>query len=232
LRALTRFAAAAAAAGALSGAVSRTGGAASPVRATAALFTAFGLATCLAAAANGPSSSLRGRVVVSGLVAALAFAAAWIVAAIAGEPLLFGACAVVAGAAVLAGGVASIVRARGASRVHATFAGAALPAALAGVVFVADPFVEWRGSETAEAPARSAAVIGASPLAAIAGDAGCDWQRSAWMYDGPARGTPGLSAVGRYYWSRPASPWAWALAAAAAGLAARAAARRRSTMAG
>jgi len=167
LRALTRFAAAAAAAGAVAGAVSRSGGTESPsVRATVALFASFGISSCLAAAANGPSGSVRGRAVRGGIVGGLAFASAWIAAAIAGEPSAAGACAVVAGAAVLSCGAASLVRSLGANRAHATFAGAAVPCALAALVFVADPFVEWHGSQTAEAPARAATVVGVSPLAA------------------------------------------------------------------
>ena len=41
----------------------------------------------------------------------------------------------------------------------------------------------------------AAAVVSLNPIASIAADAGLDWQRSKWLYDGPAPGTGGIDPV-------------------------------------
>jgi len=216
VRALTALGAAAAA-GTVLGLAARFVVAAGAPRAAAALFAALGVAVCAGAGAGSASSSnaLRRGV----LTAAAALAGAWCCAAVAGAPGLVGAAAVVAGAAAASFGAALLVRAFGAGEGHAAFAGAAPVAVLAAAVFAADPFVEWNAGGPGSLD-RAYAVIVVNPLASIAADAGVDWQRTRWMYDGPAPGTPGLSVIGQYYPSRPASPWAWAAAAAAAGFAA------------
>lgn len=214
MRALT-VAAAALGAGLALGAAAHGLHAPPSARAAAALFSEFGLMACAAAAmgAAAPASVARG-----GLAFGAAFVGSFAAASVAGEPAVVGACAAVAGASALAFGVAAAFRSGGAGAGHAAFAGAALPAALAAIVFVADPFVEWQVTDAA--PGRAAAVIAVNPLTSIAADAGVDWQRTKWMYDGPAPGSSGLSVIGQYYPSRTTSPWLWATVAVAAGFAA------------
>jgi hypothetical protein len=200
-------------------------------RAALAVVVLLGVASCAAAAWNAVDVSLAARLRRGGLVGALSFAAAWSAVAVAGRPALVGSALVVAAAAVLACGVATATRAVGVASGRAVFLGAATPLALAASIFVADPFVEWRGSSTPEAPSRAAAVLAVEPIASIARDAGLDWQRSKWLYDGPTAGAPGLSVIGRYYPSSPSSPWTWGGAAAVAGFVALALATPRRTAA-
>lgn len=192
-----------------------------------AMVAAFGVAVCAASAWNAGGDSIVTRCRSGAAIFVTTFVAAWTAAATSGNASLFGAAAVVAGAAAAAFGVATFARARGVGAAHAAFVGAAAPAVCAALLFVADPFIEWNGSTTADAPDRAAAVLSANPIASIGADAGVDWQRSTWLYVGPTSGSTGLSVTGRYYPSRPTSPWAWGLAAAAIGFAALAAARAR-----
>jgi hypothetical protein len=217
----------AAVAGAALGAASRSVVEAREPRAVAALFTAYGLAAACAAAFDAAGAGVAARCGKGAGVAATALGAAWAAAAAAGVPSALGGAAVVAGAATAACGAASLLRARGLAHGQATFAGAFVVAAAAGLVFVADPFVEWKGAGDG-ALERARVAMAASPLASIAEDVGLDWQRSTWLYDGPSPGAPGLSVIGQFYPSRPASPWTWALCAAAAGALALAAASPRS----
>lgn len=106
---------------------------------------------------------------------------------------------------------------------------AALALAPAALIFVADPWIDWRGGRP-ESPERAELVLRVNPVAALTspqGGLGADFQRMPWMYDGPAEGVPGLSLVGQYYPAVPPSPWAWGGVALTAGLAAAFAARRR-----
>jgi len=192
-----------------------------------ALVAAFGVAVCAASAWSAGGDAIATRCRSGAFVVASAFVAAWAAAAAAGNASLVGAALVVAGAAAAACGAAAFARARGVGAAHAAFVGAAAPAACAALLFVADPFIEWNGSTTADAPDRAAAVLSANPIASIGAAAGVDWQRSKWLYVGPTSGSTGLSVTGRYYPSRPTAPWAWGLAAAAIGFAALAAARPR-----
>lgn len=193
-------------------------------RPVASVFTVFGLAICLGAAvrADGPE---RWRA--AALAGGAAAAAAWSAATAAGDPSLVASAAVVGAAALAACGVAALVRRY--SSAPAAFAGAFAVAAPAAFLFVADPFVGWTGGGEGTLD-RAQAVVTVNPLASIAADAGIDWQRRKWMYDGPAPGSTGLSVIGQDYPSRPSSPWTWALAAAALGSAALAAARPRSML--
>lgn len=204
-------------AGAALGAASRLLPAVADARAAGVLVAAFGLAVCAAAAAPGPGGSLRARMIFGAGLLATAFASSWACAAAAGRADLAGSAAVVAGAAIAAHGTAALLRAVGAKPGRATFGGAAALGAFAGLVFVADPFVEWNAGGPGSME-RARSVIAASPVASIADEIGLDWQRSKWMYDGPGTGTPGLSVIGQYYPSRAAPAFAWAAGAAAAGL--------------
>jgi hypothetical protein len=205
-------------------------------RAMVALIVAFGVAPCVAAALgaarNGADDSLTTRSRTVGVVALATFAGAWTAVAVAGRPSLVGATAVVAGGAVAAFGAATLVRAWTGDVGRAILFGAGVPIACAAALFVADPFIEWTGSTTAEAPSRAALVVAVNPVASMATDVGIDWQRSQWLYDGPpagapgVRATPGLSVAGQYYPSRPTSTWSWALVAAAFGFGAVAASRK------
>lgn len=203
-------------AGAALGAASRGFDASTDARAAGALVAAFGLAVCAAAATDAGDASLRARTRGGVLVLATAFASAWACAAAAGRADLAGAAAVVAGAAVAAHGVASVLRAVRVGPGHAAFGGAAAVALTAGLVFVADPFVEWNAGGPGSLE-RARAVTVASPIASIAADAGIDWQRSRWMYDGPAIPARGLSVIGQFYPSRATDAFAWAAAAGMAG---------------
>jgi hypothetical protein len=212
-------------AGAGVGAATRLTDASPAHRAVLALLVCLGLASCLAVIADAGGASVAARWRHGALIAAAAFASAWAGAAAAGVASLVGGGIAVAGAAVLACGSATLLAVLGRSRGRARFAAAALPLACGAIVFVADPLIEWRGASTEEAPARAAAVVAVSPIASIAADAGVDWQRGRWMYDGPRPGAGSLSVIGPYYPSRPTPAWLWGAAAAALGFAALAAAR-------
>ncbi len=229
MRALT-LVGVAAAAGAAVGAASRFVAQGDARRAAVALLATFGVAVCSASGWKAGEDSMRARLRRGALVAAAALVASWAAAAASGSPACVGAATVVAGAAATACGVAMLARARGVDAGRAAFIGAAVPSAAAAALFVADPFVEWNGSQTQEAPARAAALVAVDPVASIAADVGVDFQRSTWMYAGPAPGTEGLSVVGRYYPSSPTPAWRWGLAAAGIGFAALALARRSGTL--
>jgi len=203
-------------AGAALGAASRAFDVSPDARAAGALVAAFGLAVCAAAASDAGEAPLRARMLGGVRLTATAFAAAWACAAAAGRADLFGAAAAVTGAAVAAHGIASLLRAVRAGPGHSVFGGAAAVAMTAGLVFVADPFVEWNAGGPGSLE-RARAVMVTSPIASIASDAGLDWQRSKWMYDGPAIPVRGLSVIGQFYPSRATDAFAWAAAAAAAG---------------
>jgi hypothetical protein len=215
VRALTR-AGVAVLAGAALGLASRALAAVPEARAPGVLVAALGIAVCAAAAISSRGGSLRDRLLGGAIVLAATFVASWACAAAAGRAELAGGAAVVAAAATAAHGTANLLRTAGVRSGRATFGGAAAVAMCAGLVFIADPFVEWNAGGPGSLE-RARAVIGASPIASIAADADVDWQRSKWMYDGPGTGASGLSVIGQYYPSRPTPPFAWAAGAAAAG---------------
>jgi hypothetical protein len=185
-------------------------------RGSAAAVCAFALAVCLA-----PCAARGGRV--ERLLCAAASGALAAVAAVlaSGGVGLVGAAVVTAGASSLALGVSLVAArwdplARGAGLV-----GALVPFALAALVFVADPWIEARGSGP-ESPARASLVYRLSPIAALTsldGGTGVDWQTRSLLYDGgPEGGAGGFSVIGQYYPSRPSSPLVWGGLAALAGV--------------
>jgi hypothetical protein len=146
-----------------------------------------------------------------------------------GGPGAAGAALVPAACALLAAGLRTAAGALGIRAGTASFAGAGLALAPAALLFVADPWIDWRGG-TSESPVRAARVLAANPLAAMTAPSvglGVDFQRMPLLYDGPSPGVPGLSLVGQYYPSVPPSPLAWAAVAGAVGAVLVAAARER-----
>jgi hypothetical protein len=184
------------------------------------MFVAFAVAPCLASSGR-PEIAFAARIRHAGLVFLTAFAGAWVAAALVGAPQAFVPALVVGGAATLAAGVAAMLRARGASAAVAALFGPAVVMAPAGALFVADPYIEWRGP-AAESPARADLVLRMNPLASmgqslVVDGVALDWQRSTWLYDGPSPGARGLSVIGQYYPSRPTPALVLALTAAALG---------------
>ena len=126
-----------------------------------------------------------------------------------------------AGIAALAAGVAGVLRRTGVSVGTAPWLATAVVCLPSALIFVADPWIDWRGG-TLESPERARTVLRASPLAAMTSadrGLGVDWQRMPMLYDGPAPGVPGLSLVGQFYPARPPAPWGWGLGSLAAGAA-------------
>ncbi len=199
--------------------------AAAAERASAAVLVAFAVAVCVAPIVNGrvPVGVFRGMACVAaaavtgGVCAGLAvFVAGGIDAS--GVP---GAITLVGGAAALAAGGAALARTSRTLSPGSGLLGALLPLLLAALVFVADPWIEWRGSGPAS-PAKAAWVYRLSPIAAATspeGGTGVDWQTRSLLYDGGTEGgSGGLSVIGQYYPSRPAHPIAWGGLALLAGL--------------
>jgi hypothetical protein len=197
-------------------------------RVAAVLFTCFGVAASIAPAFGCGADRVAERLKRAGVVAVLALAFAWTAAAVAGDASALGGAAVVASGALAAFALSALFASRGASASRAPFLGSLAVSVLAGLVFVADPFVDWHPGEGSLG--RSSAVLSASPLASIGADAGIDWQRSRWLYDGPPPGTQGLSVIGQFYPSSPSPPWLWSLAAVVVSAAAVCAARPRSML--
>ncbi len=190
--------------------------------ATAALLIVLAAAPCVGAHVGSQAAAydLGARLRSAGVVfvaTAVAGAAAILVAG--GAVGDTGAGLVPAGAAMLALGVAAVLGSRGASAVAATICGAAVPALLAALVFLADPFIEWRGPD-ASSPRVARIVTSLSPLAAATSPRGgvdVDWLRMPLMYDGPEGSGAGLSVIGAYYPSRSPPAALWAACAALAG---------------
>lgn len=199
-------------AGALLGAAIRLGAAEAlpEERGSAAAICAFALAVCLAPAIRGPGLTRS----LAALVGGAGMAAAAVLAA--GGSGSVGASAVTAGAALLSVGVCASAARWATLAPAAPLVGALGPLALAALAFVADPWIEPRGSGP-ESPSRAALVYRLSPLAAITspeGGTGVDWQTRSLLYDGgPEGGGGGLSVIGQFYPSRPAGPLAWGAAA-------------------
>lgn len=124
-----------------------------------------------------------------------------------------GAAAVVFSTALLAFAAAVAAR-RFASPGGAAALGAAVPVALTGLLFVADPLVEWNGAAAASQTVANW-VVRVNPLAAgcsLSGGLGVDWLRMPLLYDGPGMGGGGLSVIGQYYQGTPyPSPYLWSL---------------------
>lgn len=136
---------------------------------------------------------------------------------------------VAAAAAVLAFGLRAILGTLRASVPAASFSAAALALAPAALLFVADPWIDWRGGSPAS-PGRARIVLTANPLAAMTSPSGglcVDFQRMPMLYDGPSPGVPGLSLIGQYYPAIPPSPFGWGAPVLGIGAALVAAARRR-----
>jgi len=179
-------------------------------RASAAVIVTLALVACAAPALPGAPPRRMLRAV---LVGAAAAAACVLVAGGAGA---LGAAAVVAGVAALATGAAILARSVSSSAPGSALLGASVPCVLCALVFVADPWIEWRGSGPAS-PSRAALVYRVSPVAAVTspeGGTGSDWQTHSLLYDGgDLGGRGGLSVIGQFYPSRPAAPLAWGAAA-------------------
>lgn len=132
-----------------------------------------------------------------------------------------GAACVPAAAALLACGIATVLAAVRVDRGAAAFAAAAIVAAPSAWIFVADPWIEWRGSDAATSPSRAQTVVAANPVASITsfdGGTGVDWLRLRLLYDGPGPGEGGLSRIGQYYAARETAPGVWAGSAGFLGL--------------
>ncbi len=213
-RAVTVTCGAALGLGAAAGAVTRVVAASAlpAERASAAVVIVLGLAIALA-----PAVPPRGRAGVLRATGAAALAAIAAPVVAGGDGFAPGAALVVAGVAALAAGAALVARRCGAAPGSAHVLGAALPALLVGAVFIADPFIEWRGPASNGAET-SLWVYRANPVAAAtsqSGGTGLDWQTRPLMYDG--HGAGGLSVIGQYYPVRPPSAWAWGALALALG---------------
>ena len=117
---------------------------------------------------------------------------------------------------VLAAGAARATQ-RLAGAASATVIGALVPAALTAALFVADPFIEWRGS-TGGATGRAHAVFRVNPLAALSDGTGAPWLTRPLVYDGPDPTSAGLSAVGQYYPTSPPGALPWSAAVALVGV--------------
>jgi hypothetical protein len=210
---------------ALHGGLALAGGAAVgvPVRLladgpTPAERAAAAMTVVLAAAVVGGAGAARGETSRAGRLASTARVAslAWIAASAAGAAAgggagALGGAVVVAACAALACGLRAVLDRRSARPAAAEFAAAGLALAPVALLFVADPWIDWRGGSP-ESPARAGAVLAANPLAAMTshrGGLGVDFQRMPMLYDGPAPGVPGLSLAGQYYPSVPPSPFAW-----------------------
>ena len=199
-------------------------------RAAAAVLLVLAAAPVVAAAVVPEEAQLRGRLRVAGAT----FVHGWLAGAVAGLVAGAGlsattAALVPAGVAALAAGLAMALTGRGVQQATALFAAAALALAPAASVFVADPWIEWHGGDAAASPGRAQTAVSLSPVAAVAsfdGGVGVDWLRQRMMYDGPARGVPGLSLIGQYYAVREPPALAWGLAAGLLGLSAACAPRR------
>ena len=197
--------------GVVGGGVRWAATAASPEeRASAAVIATLALAVCVTPALPGVGLLRVVRAVLAGGAAA---AAAVLVA---GGTGAIGAAAVVAGAAGLATGAAGLARSCSDNTSGSVLFGALVPLVLGALVFVADPWIEWRGSGPAS-PARAALIYRLSPIAAVTspeGGTGVDWQTRSLLYDGGDQGgRGGLSVIGQFYPARPASPYAWGGAA-------------------
>jgi hypothetical protein len=189
--------------------------------ATAALFVLLGLAVPIAAAwhANDERLAVRARRV--GYLAAGTVVGGGAAILLGGAgPAHLAAVGVVLACVLLAHGGASLARRARAGPGAATLIGVALPALLAAGIFVADPFVEWRGGD-ASSPGTAQTVITASPLAAATAAGGLDvkWLQLELMYSGPPPGARGLSVIGQYYPTHAPSPLAWSAVMGGLGLA-------------
>jgi hypothetical protein len=188
------------------------GGPSPPEKAAAAMTVVLAAAVVAAASIELQESGWAARIGAWAKCAGftwLASAAAGLAAG--GGAGALGAALVPAGAAALALGIGAALRACGCAAGPAAFGGTALACVPAALLFVADPWIDWRGG-TPESPERARIALAAQPLAAMTsgeGGLGVDFQRMPWLYDGPAPGVPGLSLVGQYYPAIPPSPVSW-----------------------